>query len=77
MQFKDAFKAIAKSRGYTQSGIADEVGVRLASLATVLRKNNPTVNGVSKYLRVLGYDISLTPVGAKLPEGSYVITKED
>ncbi|MBY4798341.1 helix-turn-helix domain-containing protein [Collinsella sp. AGMB00827] len=75
--FQDAMKQIIKSRGYTILGLAEQVGVKYGSLSGILRKNNPTVSGISKYLRVLGYDIALIPNGAKLPEGSYVITKEE
>lgn len=76
MEFNEAFKAITKARGNTIQGVAETVGNKYGSLASTLSKNNPTVNGISKYLRVLGYDIALVPVGSKLPEGSYVVTKE-
>lgn len=76
MEFNESFKRIARSRGYSIEGVAEEVGTTYGSLASTLRKNNPTVNGISKYLRVLGYDIALVPVGARLPEGSYVVTRE-
>lgn len=74
MEFNKAMKGIIATRGFTQTGLAETVGVKLGSLGNILRKNNPTVNGISKYLRVLGYDIALVPVGSRLPEGSYVIT---
>ncbi|MBY4798340.1 helix-turn-helix domain-containing protein [Collinsella sp. AGMB00827] len=76
MMFEDVMKQIIASRGHTQKSLALEVGVKPPSLANVLRKNNPTINGLSKYLKVLGYDIALIPTGAKLTDDSYIITQK-
>lgn len=77
MEFSKAFIGILNARGYNQRALAAEVDVKPPSISSMLKKNNPSVDALSKYLRVLGYDIALVPVGAKLPEGSYVITKEE
>lgn len=78
MIFKDAFKAILKSRGATQYTVAEAVGVRQPSVADMLRKGNPTVNAMHRYLSELGYRVALVPDGAFLPEGSYLLDpKED
>lgn len=73
MQFSEAFKQVAKDRGYSIPAIAEEAGVKYGSLASILVKGNPTVDTMNRYLAVLGYEVVLAPVGTKLPSGCHVI----
>lgn len=73
MLFSDSLRKIMATRGYTQQALADAVSVSQSSIASMLRKNNPSVDALCKYLSVMGYDIALVPTGSKLPDGSYVL----
>lgn len=73
MDFNVAYRAIAKERGYSIPAAAEAAGTKYGSLANVLKRNNPGVQVAAKYLKALGYEVVLAPVGAKLPSGCYVI----
>ena len=73
MDFSAAYRAIAKSRGYSIPAAAEAAGTKYGSLANVLKRNNPGVQVAGKYLAPLGYEVVLAPVGTKLPEGCHVI----
>lgn len=77
MQFSQAFRNILSARDCTQQELADEVGVSRISVATLLRRGNPSVGVATKYLRPLGYRVVLVPVGAKLTQDSYVVEGGD
>lgn len=77
MKFAQAFSAILSARGYTQTGLADDIGVSRQAVTQLIRKNNPTVDSLDRYLARLGYRVALVPVGARLPDGSYVLEGSD
>lgn len=73
MEWKDAFKAIIGSAGYTQSSLAEKMGVKQPSVSNVISYNNPKMNVAVKYLSELGYQVVLAPIGVKLPERCYTL----
>lgn len=73
MQFKDAFKAIIKARGYSQTGFGEKVGVKQSSVGSLIAKNNPSLDVMIRYMSEAGYDVALVPTGSNLPDGSYVL----
>lgn len=77
MQFSQAFRTIMESREYTHEELAEEVGVSRQSVTQMLRKGNPSLDALAKYLRPLGYRVVLVPVGAKLTQDSYVVEGGD
>lgn len=77
MRFAQAMRNILSARDYTQQQLADEVGVSRISVATLLKRDNPSMDVATKYLRPLGYRVVLVPVGAKLTQDSYVLEGSD
>lgn len=74
MKIGDALRAIVKSRGFTQSALAERLHIKQPSVAIVLsNKNTPGLDTLNNYLEVLGYRVALVPVGTNLPEGCYLI----
>lgn len=73
MDFNEAYRAIAKERGYSIPAAAEAAGTKYGSLANVLKRNNPGVQVAAKYLRALGYEVVLAPVGTNFPAGCYVV----
>ena len=73
MRFADAYRDIAKRRGYSMPKLADALGVAYGSIASMLHKGNPTVDAMDKYLGRLGYSVAIVPAGSNLPDGSYVL----
>lgn len=71
MRFSQAMRTIIDARDYTQDEYARLVGVSRQSVTQMLRKGNPTVNAMDRYLSPLGYRVVLVPVGARVPDGSY------
>lgn len=74
MKAGEAVSEIAKARGFTQDSLAKELGVsHTAAWKFFTGSSNPTVSSLSAYLAPMGYQIALTPVGSKLPDGCYVL----
>ena len=73
MKFCDAFIDAMKTRGYTRHAVAQEVAVSDAAVWSVINKNNPSMDVAMRYLKVLGYQVVLAPVGVRLPEGCYAL----
>lgn len=75
MRFKQAMLTVLDSRGYTQSELARDVGVSAGAISSMLRKGNPSVAVINKYMHGLGYQVVLVPIGARMPNGCYVLTE--
>lgn len=73
MDFNNAFRGIVGSRGYTITSAAEAAGITYGALSSALVKNNPSVAAMNRYIKALGYQVALVPVGTKLPDGSYVL----
>lgn len=74
MKFAQAMRTILSARGYTQTALAEECGVRQEAVKYLVSKRaDPKLSTVNRYVSHLGYRVVLEPVGSRLPEGSYVI----
>lgn len=77
MKTGETIRSIMRSRGFTQTALAERLGIRQPAVAKMLTGgNSPQINTLNNYLEVLGYRVALVPVGANLPEGCYVIDTE-
>lgn len=73
MVFSEVLRKVAKSRGYTITALAEEIGIKYGALASALRKGNPSVNAMNRYFGAMGYEVVVMPKGSRLPEGAYVL----
>ena len=64
---------IFKSRGLSLAEAARKIGITSGALSSVLRKRNPSVDALCRYVSPFGYDVALVPAGTKLPPDAYVL----
>lgn len=77
MKFEQAMRTILSVRGYTQTALAEECGVRQESVKhLVARGSDPKLSTMARYLGKLGYRVVLAPVGTRVNDDCYVIGGE-
>lgn len=69
MDTTDALKTIMKARGYTQTSLADSLGVTQPAVSSVVNADSPAVDTLTRYLAAMGYRVAFVPAGTRLPEG--------
>lgn len=69
MDFEMAYKRIARLRGNSLRGIAEELGVSPSSVSVAIRNERPALSTMLRYLSPLGYRVALVPSGSRMPEG--------
>ena len=73
MDFNEAGRAMCKSSGMTMSHVSARLGSGPSRFSQMLKRNNPSLPTLLRVCDALGYEVWLSPVGTRLPDGSLVI----
>ena len=73
MDFNEAGRAICKRMGMPLSHVSERLGSGPSQFSSMLKRNNPSLPTLLRVCDALGYEVWLSPVGTRLPDGSFVI----
>lgn len=73
MDFNEAGRAICKRLGVPLSHVSTRLGSGPSRFSQMLKEGNPTLPNLLRVCDALGYEVWLSPVGTRLPEGFLVI----
>lgn len=73
MDFNEAGRAMCKRAGMPLSRVSTMLGMSRNGFTSMLKRNNPSLPTLLRVCDALGYEVWLSPVGTRLPDGSLVI----
>lgn len=65
MKAAEVIKTVMKRKGFTNSSLAEQMGLSTAAIIMKLKQKSITTDKTSEMLRAMGYKLVAVPVGAK------------